>query len=229
MPAPMEFLALCLRQTMPNPLPTTVAGRFLHATTFLRCLILRFGPFLVADTRFCAALIGRIERMNARLAVLAAKFAAGTLPPPSAEPTPHATKPTTTRQTAPTDRLPTRFAWLLSWIQVTVHPRTIIENLLEDPDLHALIAAAPQTGRILRPLCHMLGIPRPEILATPQRPRKPRQSPRPRIEPQAPPATPEPPPMPAWHTQMHARPTPPRPFRLQPELTRLWGRQPKTA
>jgi hypothetical protein len=44
-----------------------------------------------------------------------------------------------------------------------------LEHLLRDPDMAALIAAAPEPmGRALRPLCRMLGLPPPPILAPPR-------------------------------------------------------------
>ena len=230
MPAPMEFLALCIAQTRPNPLPTTVAGQFAHATLFLRCIIRRFGPYCVSDLRFCAALIDRIGRMNTRLAALCAKFEAGALPPPAPlRDRPSRAKPA--KPADPTNRLPTRFGWLLNWIQVTVHGRTPLESLLADPDFHTFVQAAPQAGRILRPLCHMLGIRRPAILDAPKRPTKPRP-PRARPEPPPEPApipAPEPLPAPAWLTAMRKRPDPPRPFRTLPELRHLWGPRQKPA
>ncbi len=50
----------------------------------------------------------------------------------------------------------------------------------EEPEMRALFDAAPQVGRILRPLAHMLGAPLPEWLRLPKRVRKstsPRPSP----------------------------------------------------
>jgi hypothetical protein len=50
--------------------------------------------------------------------------------------------------------------------------RSQLEYLLADPEMTALLAEVPQAGRILRPLCHMLGIaPGPALrLARRQRP-----------------------------------------------------------
>ena len=41
--------------------------------------------------------------------------------------------------------------------------------LVADPEMQAMVAAAPQVGRILRPFCHMLGLPLPEWLRLPKR------------------------------------------------------------
>jgi hypothetical protein len=50
-----------------------------------------------------------------------------------------------------------------------------LDGLLQgDLDLRALAAATPQAGRILRPMCHMVGLKPPAYLQLPRRPRKPR-------------------------------------------------------
>jgi hypothetical protein len=59
-----------------------------------------------------------------------------------------------------------------------------LRHLLADPEMAALIEAAPQMGRLLRPLCRSLGVRLPPGLLPPPRapkPRKPRspQPPRP--------------------------------------------------
>jgi hypothetical protein len=57
----------------------------------------------------------------------------------------------------------------------------LLETLLKDPDMAALIAAAPQLGRLLRPLCRSLGRD-PGAASLPPRPQAPRapRTPRPR-------------------------------------------------
>ena len=54
--------------------------------------------------------------------------------------------------------LPQGFAWLIRLAPGTVSLRGQVCHLLGDPELASLLAAAPQAGRILRPLCRMLGI-----------------------------------------------------------------------
>ena len=75
------------------------------------------------------------------------------------------------------DRLPTRFAWLLRLVPEVACPRSQFCHLLSDPEIAALLAAAPQLGRILRALCRMLGIKLlptmvPPALIPPRRPRR---------------------------------------------------------
>ena len=49
-----------------------------------------------------------------------------------------------------------------------------LEEFLEDPEMVAQVAAAPQLGRELRPLCRKLAVKPPAWLRLPRRPRKPR-------------------------------------------------------
>ena len=95
-------------------------------------------------------------RLIQRLLALAARFLAGTLP------TPRARRPPTTARSEPATprvRPPRVSLWLPKQF-----PKTLpglggaIHRLCENPQIMALVAAAPQTGRVLRPLCQMIGI-----------------------------------------------------------------------
>ncbi len=63
--------------------------------------------------------------------------------------------------------------------------REFRQLLLTDPEMQAVMAAAPGPAwRILSPLCRMIGLPRPDILAPPPRPKaekppKPPKAPKP--------------------------------------------------
>jgi hypothetical protein len=50
-----------------------------------------------------------------------------------------------------------------------------LHYFLQRDDMPAFLAAVPRAGRLLRPLCHMLGVTPPEYLKLPPRPRKPRK------------------------------------------------------
>ena len=76
-------------------------------------------------------------------------------------------------------RAPQGRGWLIRLHQPMVQLAPRIELMLADPDIIALCAAAPQAGRLLRPLCRMFAIPEPAYIARPPRPRPPRK-PRPR-------------------------------------------------
>jgi hypothetical protein len=139
-----------------------------------------------------------LRRATRRLDSLIIRFRAGRLRParprpPAPNPTafhPGAPRAATPRPgaTPPHPRLPHGAAWLgrLGW-EFRGHGSQLQALLNHDPELRALLAAAPeQAGRVLRPLCWMLGIdPGPGILPPPRR-RAP--------EPQAdPPGEPDPP------------------------------------
>jgi hypothetical protein len=55
-------------------------------------------------------------------------------------------------------RLPRSFGWLVRLGSEAACYRSQLQYLLSDPEIAALLAAAPQVGRVLRPLCHMLGL-----------------------------------------------------------------------
>ncbi|MCC6718909.1 MAG: hypothetical protein IT555_13580 [Acetobacteraceae bacterium] len=122
------------------------------------------------------ALLGRIHwylwRTATRLDRLALRWQAGKLSPPRTRPT----RATTPAKPPPADappkppRLPTRDAWLIRLVQPTAQFAGQIEVFLADPDTRALLAAAPQAGRLLRPLCRALGFPAPPWLRLPPRP-----------------------------------------------------------
>ena len=106
----------------------------------------------------------RLQRMAARIARLAARAAAGPLPPP--RPRPPRPRPAPSQ---PYQRLPRRHAWLVVTVPAASAMAEHLRALLADPAAQALIAAAPQLGRTLRPLCRMLGVRLPPILRPPPR------------------------------------------------------------
>ena len=50
--------------------------------------------------------------------------------------------------------------------------------LTEHPEMRAFVAEAPQAGRMLRPICEMVGLKPPEWLMLPKRVRKKKEPPR---------------------------------------------------
>lgn len=55
-------------------------------------------------------------------------------------------------------RLPRAFGWLVRVAPAVNGYRSQLQHLLSDPEIEELLSAAPQLGRLLRPLCHMLAI-----------------------------------------------------------------------
>ena len=152
----------------------------------------------------------RLRRIGDRFARLAARIGAGQLrrrpaprpnlapsaaPAPSAPSAPQAPPAPRPKRPNPPPPLPRGFRWLLRLVPETTHGRAQLYHLLADPEMAALIAASPEMGRILRPLCRSLGIrPLPILL-----PPRPAPAPEPPAAP-APPAAaphPRPPPLPA--------------------------------
>lgn len=106
------------------------------------------GPLLILISH-------RIIGFNHRVQALAAKIRAGTLRQwpvrqrRAPRPVPMAGVP----------RLPNGFAWLLRLVpsEAACYAGQM-RVVLADPEMAALIAATPRMGRILRPMCRMLGI-----------------------------------------------------------------------
>ena len=141
---------------------------------------------------------GYLSRASRRLESLIASWRAGTLPKPRAS----ATKTRAPRESLP--RLPAGRAWLVTTIAGTASLASQFQHALSDTEIEAFLAAAPQAGRLLRPLCRMLGLRLAGEAPRPRRVRPPRPAP----------AIPPTPPRPLWRS---SRPPPPMfPARLYP-------------
>ena len=134
----------------------------------------------------------RIRRLEGRFNRLVALWRAGTLPAAGTEvrkdtPTPALPRLAGLGREADqrangADRASARAAWPFprgrAWVVRVLAPVTgqqCVGTLClawEEPEMRALFDAAPQVGRILRPLAHMLGAPLPEWLQLPKRARK---------------------------------------------------------
>ena len=111
-------------------------------------------------------LLDRIRNLNQRFARLAARLGAGRF---------------VARRTGPRRKqaahklrrrnlLPQKFGWLLTLAPETAGYRAQLDHLLRDPAMAALMHAAPgPMARILRPLCWMLHLKPPPVLAPPRR------------------------------------------------------------
>ncbi|MCC6718081.1 MAG: hypothetical protein IT555_09360 [Acetobacteraceae bacterium] len=115
----------------------------------------------------------RIGRMSQRFQRLYHRWQAGTLPKP---------RPSRAGQSRPERPKPPYFprhhAWLAAKTDHNVRSlASQLTHLLARPDLDDFLKAAPQAGRILRPLCHMLGIEPPAPAILPAKPRAPRTRP----------------------------------------------------
>ncbi len=119
--------------------------------------------------------LGRTLR---RLAALHARFAAGTLAPAANCGAPRRASDRSTPVRRP-PRIPPGPVLLRYRLVHFVAP---LRELLDDPEMRALLAASPQAGRLLRPLWRKLTPdPLPELLRLPPKRPKPPRSPRPRL------------------------------------------------
>ena len=180
----------------PNP-PADAFAAFVrcltHAVITRRLMGLFAAP--VADD-----LINRLRLAKQHLARLAARLQAGTWRPRRVT----ARRPPDNPKPMP--KIPRRkpFGWLRPLLPDAVPAAGYLDHLLHDPAMVALMQAAPaQAARILRPLCWMLRLKPPPVLASPRRKTAPPPaaalSPAAPIAAQASPPRPEPP-----------RPKPPR-------------------
>jgi hypothetical protein len=149
--------------------------------------------------------------------------------PPAGSPPPGSPPPGSLPPSAPAaSPLPRKRGWLIPLL-IPLHDanahRNAFERLLADPEMQALLAAAPTAlGRSIRSLCWMLRLDPPKIVAPPKRPRPPKPS-RPKKEkpepfpPYKPPYHPD---MPAWLRDM-----PINPHLLDPSLYHRKSRRPR--
>ena len=131
-----------------------------------------------ARTALLVLVWGRIGRMGTRLEKLFARWRANTLPNRTLlKPRPSRAGESRTPREMP--HLPTGHAWLVVIMGYDAAGRgSQLQHLLAHPDLPEFLDAAPQAGRILRPLCRMLGvIPPPQLLRPEPPPLDPTQPP----------------------------------------------------
>jgi len=60
--------------------------------------------------------------------------------------------------------LPREFGWVRRVLPETARFAGVLAYFLDDPEMAALVATTPEAGRILRPLCHLLGVQPPAFL-----------------------------------------------------------------
>jgi hypothetical protein len=142
---------------------------------------------------------GWLRRIGARFAAIAAKARAGSLRLPMLR-----RRLARPRSPGPAPRLPRGLGWLLRVAPEASPFATQLGAFLAEPEVIALLEAAPQLARPLRPLCRMLGVrPAPALpparrapppLAAPASPRGPLERPSPAASgPPRPGAAPPPP------------------------------------
>ncbi len=151
----------------------------------------------------------RLRRLAVRFAALAARIAAGRQRRILSR------RPPRPAQRRPSQRrLPYGPGWLLHVVPQARAYGSQLQHLMADPEFAALVDAAPQMRRLLRPLCRMLGVaPPPPRRAADAPPPTPVTGAMPRPDFPAAPSTrpPAPPPLHATPGIQAARPPPPQP------------------
>ena len=205
----MSFL---LTNAVPIPPPTPVET----FASFIRGLTEAVAAMSGGDwlsTVLIALIVGCIRDIEQCFAQFAARIAAGTDTPR------HSSAPrrsSTAGRPRPPSKLPYNFGWLLPLVSDANGDRSQCHHLLRAPEMAAPLAAAPAaTSRPLRPLCWMLRLSPPAILASPRAaPPQPSPPPPPPAARAASPPAPPPcacgPPLPAgagpWRLHVHIVP-----------------------
>ncbi len=129
----------------------------------------------------------RLARLATRFQALFDRWQSNTLPAPRAPRPGRIHRPAPHLASHPSPRLPRAHGWAGRRLPEAGPPASFLISLLQNPEAKSFVQAAPQAGRLLRPLCRALGQPQPDWL---QLPRRPRPSPPKAARPPAP----EPPP-----------------------------------
>ena len=181
------------------PRPHTPAERFASILWYLAQAVVTRSAFGLSQP-LINLIITRIRDAKQAFARLAARIDAGTYAPRRRASTPPR-PPAVQKPRPPPNPLARKFGWLLPLVPGAVVFGGQLDSLLRDPEMAALLAAAPVSlRRPLRSLCWMLRVEPPDIVARPARPAQPRKPrpPRPRREPLPPYRPPTPPDAPAW-------------------------------
>ena len=165
----------------PDPCPPGLMERFGAFITRLKQAVADgsgrnkalMGPLTLLLWRYLSRTLERLTRLHA-------KFLAGTLPAPrpaetlaSPHPRPSSERWAAQGTASEKPRIPAGHVFMPFFVAHLYHA---MRQLIEDPEMLALLAAAPQAGRILRPLWRrMTADPLPEVLRLPKRPRRSRR------------------------------------------------------
>ena len=128
-------------------------------TAVLKGMRLALGPYVnSARTPVLRLAYDRIGRAATRFQALFTRWQTNTLLTPR-------TSPAQSRQSTPKPYFPAGHAWLAGSTDHHVRGRASqLEHLIASPDMAEFLTQVPRAGRILRPLCQMLGITMPAAL-----------------------------------------------------------------
>ncbi len=180
-----------LRRVITRAAPVvSVPARPIWAGPEVRWIIAPHGDLPILPGPVWTLLWFRLQRLNNRLTRLYERWQTNTLPTPrkpthrpktAQRPTPpqipELPAPGMPLVDAPT-RLPQGQGWITRRIPEAGPSAGHLHDLLQNPHTQDFVQAAPQAARLLRPLCHALGVDQPAWLQLPPRPR-PARKPRP--------------------------------------------------
>lgn len=149
-------------------LPISLTDRLACTIEAIRCAVAAWGAKNRAAAPIIVLLWGRFGRIVTRFTALVAQVRAGRVPAQRVTRRADGPAPPRDPPSRPTVELPRGFAWLLRLVPETRSLAGQVRHWLTDPELKEILAAAPQAGRLLRPLCHMLGIEPGPALALPR-------------------------------------------------------------
>ena len=158
--------------------PDTISAKL---RLILRGLMAVFGNWRAMEPSLTPVLYNRISAILRRIERLLVRFRAGRLRPLVLRTA--ASGPRAARK--PSILMPRKFGWLLEAGEYhAAYFHNQLQDVLNTPEMVALLAASPQAQRILRPLCRALAVKMPWTVTPPRppRPRTPRK-PRPKPEP----------------------------------------------
>jgi hypothetical protein len=149
--------------------PVTLIDCFANILGLLCHNVAAQGPARGLPASLVALICARIDRLATRLERLLSRNPAA-LPKPRKDPPPP--RPAALRRAH--NLLPSHFGWLRRMLPGTIgnaaaaqFPAAQLNYLLSDPEIQAALLATPALGRVIRPLCRMLGITPPAGLRTP--------------------------------------------------------------
>jgi hypothetical protein len=157
---------------------TPLASQFALVVAGLRAMLAAYMPRADRTRPVLLLLWRRLGNLNHRIAILTQRLAEGrsVAPRPRSQPRP-AEETTATKRPARL-RLPNKPGWLVAQTIQAAPYANYFRQLIDQPEMVALLEACPQLKRQLRPILHLLLIDLPPILALPPRPpRAPRLKP----------------------------------------------------
>ncbi len=143
-----------------TPVPPPAAERLARILDDLCKAVAARGPGGFLPIPLLLLVWTRIRRASIRIARLAARAAAGKPPIVRRAPRAASQNPASRK---PASRLPRRAGWLIGPVPAAGGYASQLQYLLTQPDMVALLEAAPGIDRLLRPLCRMLAVARPKL------------------------------------------------------------------